>query len=419
MQLERSRQGAPRSRRGGGALTFRLPSTFARTGPTGDPVWPAWSGVWTPASTDRVRALALAPRLPRAGKGTVGLSGFIADGPLEGAMFFSATPKVGSRVISGDFFAADSRLSRSASELTLNAAGDLLTLRIEGKGSGIKLSRVDELSDMVTSVSVLGHRALGFGDLENTRAAFDYAWYFGASGIEFDVSVPYVDKRGLDGKLLRYFDPLDLRVAHPWAGFEAVDVRDPNFPATDLIKLLAKSPVPFFYIDPKVSGLAAATGKLALTNMLALAGTLARSRPDVTFSFGAPDDIVASRLQTAAAGFPPGLSWTLECAPGRARWLAGSPGALAADIGRVSGAGSTPLLDLLLPNLSPKDWTAIRKRACPFVFFTVNRASEYRGVLRVAKDPKSVGYSLDDPGAVGIMTDYPHRIVSWLAGEKG
>jgi hypothetical protein len=175
-----------------GAL--RLPTTYANRKNDNEifAAWHSYVGRWI--SRDEfgreIISVAFTPRLPRPGKdkphGT--LAGFIAEGEYEGVLFF---------------YRADRNLTRLQATLRLvpphhtrgkKPGKKRLVLQFKKKRKTKKyvLEWVGPVSDTaLSSVCIIGHRGLGFAGLDNRPKALSRAWYFGASGIEFDITVPY------------------------------------------------------------------------------------------------------------------------------------------------------------------------------------------------------------------------------------
>ena len=410
--------------------------------------WKSYIGRWTSRDEpgEEVISVALTPRLPRPGKdlphGT--LVGFIPGGEYEGVLFFEDPPNDtnGDKgvFIKGDLYKADKNLTRLEAKLLSTPAGQKprnelgkkrLILQIKEKGiqKGYSLEWVNNIDDTaLSSVCIIGHRGLGFAGLDNTLKALRHAWIFGASGIEFDITVPYTSngeqsRLPLTNRLVVYHPPFVNQTRH-------IDRIPQRFlPAEHVFEELEEYGVPFIYVDPKVKWLSTDSLEEALKNIIRFANRTLVRTSSLMITIAAPDDNTAKFLSRIEA-FPSSpyfapvqLSWTLEWTEVKkpADILARakkSPSTLSFNLTGIGGSIKWPVIEWLFRDIREKDEKEINKNSQSRIFWTANDNDHFRGSVDAAKHAKRMGRP-GEPGEIGIMTDYPHRLAYWLATSLG
>ena len=428
----------------------RFPTTYANRKRNKEifEKWNMYTGRWVSRDEfgEEIIVVAFAPRLPRPGKdapqGT--LSGFIPKGEYEGTLFFQTPPERTNQdesvLITGSLFKADGSLTRLEANLlvlpvrqTRGSESDIRRLILQFKQKTIQkeypLEWVSDIDDSALStVCIIAHRGLGFAELDNQPEALRHAWYFGASGIEFDITVPYMyaymnngepSRLPLTNRLVVYHPPFVMQTAH-------ID-RIPQgfYPAEHVFEELERYSVPFIYVDPKVKWLPADDLKKALSRIISLANQHLNGGSSLTITIAAPDDDTAKFLSSEEAFqsspyFATGqLSWTLEWTEvkGTKEILAHAqkaPSVFSFNLMGVVGSLKWPIVEWLFKDIPEQDEVEMTKKSQPLIFWTGNANKHFRGSLDAAKHPKRMGRS-GEPGEIGIMTDYPHRLAYWLA----
>jgi len=406
--------------------------------------WKSYVGRWVARdeSGEEIISVVLTPRLPRPGKdashGT--LAGFIPEGQYEGVLLFERLADETNRdkevFIEGDLYKADKNLTRSEAKLLFTPAHQKpgnelrkkrLTLHIKEKGiqTEYSLDWVNDIDDAALStVCIIAHRGLGFAGLDNTLKALRHAWIFGASGIEFDVTVPYTsnDEQSrfpLTNRLVVYHPPLLNQTSD-------IDRIPETFsPAKYVFGELENYWVPLVYVDPKVKWLSTDSLEEALKNIIGFANEALRRTSSLMITIGAPDDITAKFL----SGIEPSisspyfsaaqLSWTLEwTGVNKAADIFARankpPSTLSFNLIEIRGSNKWPLMEWLFKDIRKEEEKEISKKSQALIFWTANDNDHFRGSVNAAKHLKRIGNS-GKPGETGIMTDYPHRLAYWLA----
>ncbi|MEE9137106.1 MAG: hypothetical protein V3V07_00945 [candidate division NC10 bacterium] len=434
-----------------GAL--RLPTTYANRKNDNEifAAWHSYVGRWI--SRDKfgqeIISVAFTPRLPRPGKdkphGT--LAGFIADGEYEGVLFFKSPADKTRRgkpvLLNGNLHRADRNLTRLQATLRLvpphHTRGKkpgkkrlVLQLKRKRKTKKYVLQWVGAVSDTaLSSVCIIGHRGLGFAGLDNRPKALSRAWYFGASGIEFDITVPYQYSWTTNGEPSRIPLLNRLMVYHPPLLNQTCDID--SIPAEfsslkDILEELQTYSVPFVYVDPKLTWLSMNNLKQVLKNITRFAHLLLRRGSSVIVNIAASDDRSGKFLsrseafQSSPYFATSQLSWTLEWTEvDKARDILARakkhPTALSFNLTKIDGSLKWPLIEWLFKDVSKRDEKTIQNKSQILVFWTANDDDHFRGSLGVARDRERMGRS-GEPGEIGIMTDAPHRLAYWLATQR-
>jgi hypothetical protein len=283
----------------------------------------------------------------------------------------------------------------------------------------------------LSSVCIIGHRGLAFAGLDNRPKALSRAWYFGASGIEFDITVPYQYSWTTNGEQSRIPLLNRLMVYHPPLLNQTCDIDSipAEFsPLKDICEELQTYSVPFLYVDPKLTWLSTNNLKQALKNITHCVHLLLRRGSSVIVTIAASDDRSGKFLsgseafQSSPYFATSQLSWTLEWTEvDKARDILARakkhPTALSFNLTEIDGSLKWPLIEWLFKDVSKRDEKAIQKKSQILVFWTANDDDHFRGSLGVAKDRERIGRS-GEPGEIGIMTDAPHRLAYWLATQR-
>ncbi len=431
---------------------LRLPTTYPNRKDHSDifATWNCYIGRWTSRDQrgQEIFSVVFVPRLPRPGKdqshGT--LAGFIPGGEYEGVLFFkkpSERPN-GHRpvLMKGSLYKANRNLSRLRAQVRFvpprkgrktHRSKKRLILQIMTKGRQRKylLEWVGRVSDTALSrVCIIGHRGLGFAELDNRPTALAHAWHFGASGVEFDITVPYKYFPAGNGKPSRIPLTNRLMVYHPPLLNQTCDIEliPAGFsPVNAIFEKLETYAVPFVYVDPKLNWLSTDSVKKVLRSITHSAGLLLRRGSKVIITIAASDDRAGTFLggsdaiQRSPHAAPGQLSWTLEWTEvDKARdILAGAkkpPIVLSFNLTEIDGSLKWPLIEWLFNDVSIKDEKAIQKKSQILIFWTANDDDHFRGSLCAATDPQRMG-RVGEPGEIGIMTDAPHRLAYWLASQ--
>lgn len=424
----------------------RLPTTFANRN-NNKKIFAAWSnfaGRWISRdhSGEEIISVVLTSRLPRLQKdkphGT--LAGFIPRGEFEGALFFQSPPAEAYRNVTGTLYKADRNLTRFEAKLLpvrrRHKSGRrrykrclILTIKRKRTRKEYLLEWVCGVYDSaLTNICIIGHRGLGFSGLDNTPKGLRHAWYFGASGIEFDITVPheysYLSNREhprtpLTNRLVVYHPSLFNQTSD-------VDMIPKVFPpAKNIFKELKNYWVRFVYIDPKVNWLSTDDLKETLRTIGRFARETLTRNSNLIVTIAAPVDRAARFLskrevfQSSHLFETARLSWTLEWTEvDKARDIFARakrpPSALSFNLAEIEGSIRWRLIEWFFKDVSRKDEKGIRKKSQILIFWTANDGDHFRGSLFAARDPKRMGRS-GEPGEIGIMTDYPHRLAYWLA----
>jgi hypothetical protein len=411
---------------------MRVPITFAHPeiSPRILEAWSGFTGLWK--SADGGIDLTLVPRVPRPGRSEPNgvLSGFIPEGSLEGVLVFEIEPPIGSS-IHGAFYGATTDLVRRAARITLDAARSSLMLTIDADAihpaQSSELSRVGEPSfDDLAVIAIIGHRGLGFGGLDNRPVTIPHAWYFGASGLEVDVIVPCKDVGTIvDTRREPLIDAMTIYHPTGRAETEPLEDIDPRFHRLEpMLGAWRESGISFLYLDAKLGWLEeearrTALDKLRACAVAALRGIVDRTpRPQITIA--AVDSSSAAILGACAEEAC--LSWTLEWTelemPKEPLLAARTPPCgFSFDLNRIRGSGKWPLLDLLMANLTVEEEREIGRFDQALIFWTANDPDHFAGALHAATHPGRMARRRE-PGEIAILTDYPHRLASWLASKK-
>lgn len=428
---------------------IRLPTTYAdrENNTVIFAEWKEYIGRWAGSDESRAEIIAVAfvARLPRPGKdaphGT--LMGFIPQGTYEGVLVFQGQTAHSDENrgggIAGYLLRADTNLTRLDAKLTKPVPQTpsqeprtrrlILQIREENGEKEFVLEWAGDIDDRALSgVCIIAHRGLGFAGLGNRPEALRYAWYFGASGIEFDITVPYAYTPMSNGNPFPVPLTDRLTVYHPPMIDQTADIeRIPRrfLPAKDVFEELEQYGVPFIYVDPKVKWLSPGDLKDVLRSIISLAHERLERTSSMVITIAAPDDNTAKFLGGEEAlrsspHFATGqLSWTLEWTEtgGPKEILTHTqeaPSVLSFNLIKVGGSRKWPAVKWAFPGIPETDEKDMKERSQILIFWTANNYHHFRGSLDAAKGPKRMGRP-GKPGEIGIMTDYPHRLAYWLA----
>lgn len=403
---------APRARSVGSL--FPLPSTFNTDAPGASAA--PYVGAWTDGRT----RLALVPRRC-VSKAVSCLYGTIPDGAREGALLFELADR---SPATGVLVRATEALDRT--EVTLHLR-DPATLQVLSNGGSVTLRRAGGVDiDALAAVPIIAHRAMSLGvwSLANSARAIEYAWLFGASGVEIDIVVPYTVERRARRPL-----PLELRVHHPpvaraeLTGFDSSPLAELHAalrPATAL-SLAARHHVPLVYIDPKLRWIQRndAAMRQALGELVRLAQDATDRDRALHVVIGAETnraaDLLAARTWPASS---PRVGWAQEFTRGTAvdralNHARAAPehrsAALSLNLLAVRG-GRTGLLGWFVPNLDRHE-PALSRLEQPLIFWTADSDAQFEGALEAAR---RLGAG-DPRRPFALMTPRPHRLAYYLA----
>lgn len=399
-----------------------LPNTFARRGRDSKifEKWLACSGIWE--SDDGRLQVVLAPRLPRrridAEHGT--LSGFSSAGVFH----FSDES-------AGVFYRANGMLSRCDAKLKI-LDRHLSPIRgfrrgkvlLEFEGRGVELRLKHEIDDArLSNVCIVGHRGLSIDvSLENVERAFEMAWFFGCSGIEFDITVPYEpeSKKKLFDRAVVYHPPLDYHSA------SVNEIPKVNSTPARVFSRLKEYNIPYIYLDPKITGMTVDEARILLESLIngvnpAIDGQLVTA--------GAPIDSAGEVLANGGSwtGFPAwqsgNLAWTIELTEWD-QWtdkvnplkffasMKVPPAIFSFSLLRIAESHKWPwIINWLFKDLPTRQERRFRKLSQALIFWTANNEDHFKGSLKAAR---RMGKKIESQ-KIGIMTDFPHRLACWLA----
>ena len=389
-------------------------------------------GVWTQG--DGNLKLMLAPRTATVGGGDRShVFGTVPEGQHEGVFELSRRDNVdalGRLLLYGRHVAAQSRLAERPTIVVALNPGEI-ELQIEGTPPQ-RLSRVADVNKALLDVAIIGHRGLSLGQpaLMNSHMAFERAFQFGCSGVEFDVVVPFESTSS--GRLPR---ASSLRVMHPpeiWSeisNFDSVSTNDAKgAPTVDqVLDKVGQAGLTIVYIDPKLRWLfpantAASTD--ALSRLWAIGQSFVDRYPNSTVMIAAekigPGETADILKSLVAADEPDArVTWTPEFTRGsdepRYRAYASgagggnAPGVLSWSLLRLKGAGQGAL-GWLLTDLTEADEEFYRGLAQPFVFWTAVSDAQFDAAMAAARRLDGVA-----PRNIAIITPYPHRLAYFLA----
>ena len=423
---------------------IRLPTTYAdrKSNKAIFAQWEDYIGRWAAHgdSGEEVIAVAFVPRLPRPGKdvpyGT--LVGFIPKGKYEGVLLFQRPTGNGDGntggVIEGHLLRADRNLTRLEAKLMTPGRGPdkrrlILHIQEEYGRKEFLLEWAGDIDDTALSgVCIIAHRGLGFAGLDNRPEALRNAWYFGASGIEFDITVPYTYATMSKGIPSAFALTDRLTVYHPPLVNQTANIdRIPQqfFRAKHVFEELEQYGVPFIYVDPKVKWLSPASVKDVLRTIISLANERLERTSSMVITIAAPDGNTAKFLGGEEAlrsspHFTTGhLSWTFEWTEskepkGILTNTQQAPSVLSFNLIKVGGSSKWPAVKWAFQDIPQTDEKEMNEKSQILIFWTANNNNQFRGSLDAAKHPKRMGRP-GKPGEIGIMTDYPHRLAYWLA----
>ncbi len=395
-------------------------------------------GLWTQiAGTTQ---LLLAPRTPNPSnpRTTVQVFGSIPSGTYEGVLDLELVPNVSSNVaprLIGRHVSASSRLQSRSAVAVMRAEGRLeLALN---DAAPLEFVRTGDVRQALSAVAIIGHRGLSLGQqsLMNTALAFDHAFLFGCTGVEFDVTVPFELSHGR--KIARSDT---LRVLHPpeiWSEVSGNDsvalgesVDAPSVPA--VLDLAGKTGIRLVYVDPKLRWLypeRRSDAVRALENLVAGGRKFIEKYPGTMLMIGAERSDAGETAEIlggvlAGESADRRLVWALEFTRGSdikryqsyVAGLAGGaePRVLSWNLLRIAGAGQG-ILGFFLRDVPAEDerWFAGRSQAS--IFWTAASESQFRSALAAAKRiglREAVGRT-----RTAIITPYPHRLAFFLAGQ--
>lgn len=431
----------------------RLATTYANRKDHGEifAKWKNYIGVWD--SRDRsgqyMFSVVVIPRLPRPGvdapDGT--LAGFIPAGEYEGILFFESpdhnTQFQEAIVITGELIKADADLTRLEAKLLIpfphhktRSVPNKRYLILQLKHTHIRkeylLEWINDIDDEALSlVSIIGHRGLGFAGLDNTPTALRHAWYFGASGIEFDITVPYEYYYFGDGQYVRLPLTSKLVVFHPPFVYKtrAVHQIPKGFLAAEKVfHEMDNLWVQFIYVDPKVKWLSGEIRREVLNTITVLANETLNRNNRLKITIAAPDDDTATFLSNPESYIssshrePSRLSWTLEwteVSQVRHLFVDGkkAPFALSFNLMGIRDGSKWPLIEWIFEDIPQNEEKEIAQKNQPLIFWTANTDEQFTAAVNAAKQPNRMKRS-GEPGEIGIMTDYPHRLAFWLATSE-
>lgn len=432
---------------------IRLPTTYAdrkNNTPIFD-LWKKYVGRWVSHddSGKEVIVVAFVPRLPRPGKDAPHgiLMGFIPKGKYEGVLLFQRstghTDGNATGVIEGKLLKADRNLTRLKAQLMTpglhphDQAPDTrwLMLRIheDNRQKEFLLQWASDIDESVLSdISIIAHRGLGFGGLDNRREALRHTWYFGASGIEFDITVPFRYTNTSNGRAHRLPLASGLLVYHPPLINQTRDVD--RIPAgflsvKQVFDDLDNYGVPFIYVDPKVRWLPEDIRRGVLEDIITFAHEALDRNDNLTITIAAPDENTAEflsdakQLQLCPYFIANRLSWTLEWtevteARNFLRRGTNAPFALSFNLVGIRRGFKWPLIKWVFRNIPENEEKEIANKKQPLIFWTANSDDHFTGSVEAARQPNRMG-GLGESREIAIMTDYPHRLAYWLATSRG
>ena len=364
--------------------------------------------------------LALVPRRSRTG--TLGLFGSLPTGRYEGALWLA---NFDGRVWRGEYAAARS-LERLPVEVEPAAEAAAIIVRIGN--TTLSFSRSGTASARrLARIAIIGHRAasLGHAKRENTIAAINDAWLFGASGIEIDVTVPYAANREPLPNRVRVYHPPEWRAE--LTGFDGraeADMGD----APDLRSALRAAEMAGLhtvYLDPKLRWLMAdrrPAARQALTSMVGDAMAVRDLSVVIggeTSGVGEAADMLAE-LRRAGA-WPDRIRWALEITRGtdlrraQSRLNSGNadllPGVMSWNLLRLDGGGGG-WLRWFVPTIAPEFERALTAFDGPLVVWTANDADQFAPAL------EAVARLQRHTSDAAVMTPYVHRLAFFLACES-
>jgi len=301
-----------------------------------------------------------------------------------------------------------------------------LTLDVQGQPS-ILLKRVGSINQaQLARVAIIGHRGLSLGQptLMNSIRAINHAWVFGASGVEVDVTVPFVVTNGR-----RIPTVGDLRMHHPpvfrseVTGFDSTALNALETAPTlrEALNAVVVQELPLTYLDVKLRWLVSAhhdEARAVLAHVALEGHRAAEAFSRLSILVGAETDAAAEAL--AAGGIPagPNVGWAQEWTRGTdARRFAlrasgdvaaTPPRALSFNLLRIRQAPGG-WLGLLLPDLSAEWERRFAALPQPFIFWTVETEPQ----LRASLDAQARMSSRSRRAAV--ITPFPHRAAFYLA----
>lgn len=390
--------------------SFTLPSTFLATS---TPVDAPLTGEWL---DDDVR-LVVAPRTAR------GLTGVIPRGRFEGVLHLPEVHQSGSSTVAaGTWIVAARSLGREPAQLTVQR--DTLALRIGNRPvRHLRRGRAANLRRLA-GVTIIAHRGLSLDDaaLMNADVPTRHAWFFGASGVELDVTVPHDDARA---PLVR-----DIRVHHPavvrseLTGFDSTHVAKlTNAPTpTGGIDAAAATGIRLVYLDAKLRWLRRqpATLQQAIEELVRVARNGLNRHPELQILIGAETaETAASLAGTGVATRHPRLGWAHELTRGTApgdlvtrasQHDAARPAVLSLSLLRLRGAGGGPL-GWLLGDIDRTIEHRLTGASQPLIFWTASDDTQFAGVLDALQRMTPAGRTRSS----GIITPFPHRLAYFLA----
>jgi hypothetical protein len=376
---------------------MRFSTTFAKRSGKHFSKWKNLEGVWN--ARDKFGnpsfSVVLAPRVPRKDESEGLLSGFVREGELEGVFWF--------RGGSGFHIKADDALSRTGARIRIRESGPFLSV---GRKSYRLLRKRKINDDMLSRIMIFGHRGLGFEGLDNSLEAMENAWFFGASGLEIDITVPYrIENQRREPQLDR------MKVFHPRGMKSTESIHHIPARMLKLDEFFARLPsfgMESVYIDPKVGWL----GKPDVRKVFH--GIMQRMKEfEGYLSIGAPVDKAAEVLSGGKA--PWTLEWTEVKNPGRFFKASGKrPDALSFSLLSISGSIKWPVIEWFFKDVGEEEERMIRRMKRPLVFWTANDPDHFTGSLNAAFDNDRFRRK-GETGEIAIMTDYPHRLAYWLA----
>lgn len=361
--------------------------------------------------------LILVPRADPAG--AVGVFGAIASGPREGALWlsrFAGGEWHGTHIAVPTGVRTDVRLARARADqsITVTQAGAVRVFELAGP-----LNRA-----LLSDIAIYGHRAAGLGRpaRENTLSAIGDSWLLGCSGVELDVTVPFI--AGTRPA------PSDLRVHHPaeWraelTGFDSTErsrlASKPRL--SDALSAAAAAGLAGVYLDPKLKWLmphhrdAAADAVSTMLQDAAATPQLSIVIGAETSGPGESADLLAAARE--ARRFPAHVGWALEItrgtdfrtAAGRVNAASSSPDALSWNLLALSGGGGG-VLRWFVRTVPDRLEVTLASAGLPLVLWTAS-PDQFEAALTGMRRLRRNG------GRAAIMTAYPHRLAFFLATRR-
>jgi len=435
---------------------FRLPNTFSQESSlVSYQKWAPYTGAWSYRSLKTSIHLILTPRSSRKIEEPGSLSGFILDGKYEGAMIF----RKHTSPASGKLFRADKNLSPLNVELEINPASKKrlkFSVYVGGDKKDYILKFNRKINNKhITNINVLAHKGIGFEKHGNTKKSFRHSWFFGASGIELDVVIPRGKRNRPLLNQMRVYHPVRLRATEK---LDRIDKEGKYMSINDFFSRINQYGVSFFYIDPKVSWLDDGARRRALNRIISLSKKAMEQNPALLITIGSPNDETGAYLARKRWDLPGkrrkhsrkptvGLAWIAEwyrcyfplprsffsipIDKGKTsdeRVMTDLKMAISKSIGIRKRApyiislayyhipdNDGGMVDCLCPDIDSDEEKEMSKLPQAMIFWNIDTKKGLKTVLKAAK---RMGRSIENPNNISIMSNYPHKLIYWLATMK-